>query len=109
MVGISNNVTKTPLSFVLWGGEDRLRRREETLNVFTNNPIFSKSNVTVPSLARRDVWTRAVFQSRELIAIKKKHGWSNEQFIEAIRMIDDSLPVLPQFRSKPILVINQMF
>ncbi|KAH8811027.1 acyl-CoA dehydrogenase/oxidase C-terminal [Xylogone sp. PMI_703] len=98
MTTISNNVKVTALSMLLWGGKDRLRRREEILKVLTNNPVFSKSLVTVPSLARKDAWTRAVFQARELIAIKKIHGWSNEQFIEAIRMIDDSLPVLPQFR-----------
>jgi acyl-CoA oxidase len=100
MASINNDPKENPLSLFLWGGKDRFRRRVEILRVFTNNPVFSKSLVTVPSLARKDAWTRAVFQSRELIAIKKIHGWSHEQFIEAIRMLDDSLPVLPQFRSK---------
>jgi acyl-CoA oxidase len=100
MGSISNIPEETPLSVFLWGGKERFRRRAEILRVFTSNPHFSKSLVTPPSLARKDAWTRAVFQSRELIAIKKTHGWSHEQLMEAIRMLDDSLPVLPQFRSK---------
>jgi acyl-CoA oxidase len=100
MASINNEPQETPLSVFLWGGEVKFRRRTEILRVFTANPVFSKSLTAVPSLARKDVWTQGVFQARELIAIKKKQNWSHAQFIEAVRMLDNSLPVLPQFRSK---------
>jgi hypothetical protein len=99
MSGVVTEAREAPFTVFLWGGKERFRRRQEILKVFTSTPIFSKSLVTTPSLARKDVWTRAVLQARELIAVKLQRGWSHTQFIESIRMLDDSLPVLPQFRS----------
>jgi len=99
MGSVPKQPQKTPFSVFLWGGVERFQRRADILKVFTNTPVFSKETFTPSSLARKDVWSRAVLQARELIAIKYKEGWSNAQFLESIRMLDDSLPVLPQFRS----------
>ena len=102
MSGVVTETRETAFTVFLWGRE-RFQRRQEILKVFTSTPIFSKSLVTTPSLARKDVWTRAVLQARELIAVKLQRGWSHIQFIEAIGMLDDSLPVLPQFRSTNLI------
>lgn len=89
---------ETPFSVFLYGGKEKFERRKILLKEFTSNPIFSKKVVTVPSLARKDAWTRAALQSRELIRLKLKHGWPHVQFMEAIRLMDNMLPVQPQFR-----------
>lgn len=89
---------ETPFSVFLWGGKDKFDRRKVLLQELTGNPIFSKKLVTVPSLARKDAWTRAALQSRELIRLKLQHGWPHVQFMEAIRLMDNMLPVQPQFR-----------
>ncbi|KAK3714333.1 hypothetical protein LTR37_007919 [Vermiconidia calcicola] len=81
----------------LWGPE-KFARRESILKAFTTNPIFSKTSVILPSLARKDAWTRAAHQARELIRLKLQHNWSHTQFMEAIRLTDNMLPVQPQFR-----------
>lgn len=90
--------TETPFSIFLWGSKEKFDRRRSILKEFTSNPVFSKKLVTLPSLPRKDAWTRAAFQSRELIALKLRNGWSHTQFQEAIRMTDNMLPVQPQFR-----------
>jgi acyl-CoA oxidase len=74
--------------------------RKVVLKELSTNPIFSKDTVTVPSLARKDAWTRAAYQSRELIRLKLKNGWPHRYFMEAIKLTDNMLPVQPQFRSK---------
>ena len=89
---------ETPFSVFLWGGNEKFQRRRILLEEFTSNPIFSKKLVTVPSLARKDAWTRAALQARELIRLKLKHGWPHVQFMEGIRLMDNMLPVQPQFR-----------
>lgn len=81
----------------LWGKEKH-DRRKSILKAFTENPIFSKSAVVLPSLPRKDAWTRAALQARELIKLKLTEGWSHTQFMEAIRLTDNFLPVQPQFR-----------
>lgn len=88
---------ETPFSIFLWGRE-KFERRRSILKAFSENPIFSKNVVVYPSLARKDVWTRTALQSRELINFKLKNGWSHTQFMEAIRLTDNFLPVQPQFR-----------
>lgn len=90
---------ESPFTLFLWGKE-KFERRKTILKTFDENPIFSKRAVITPSLARKDAWTRAALQSRELINLKLKHGWSHTQFMEAIRLTDNMLPVQPQFRSK---------
>ena len=94
---ISKEPVETPFSVFLWGGHEKLQRRKLFLKEFTSNPIFSKTLVTVPSLARKDAWTRQALQARELIRLKLKHGWHHEHFMEALRFLD-FLPVEPQFR-----------
>jgi acyl-CoA oxidase len=89
---------ETPFALFLWGGKEKFQRRKILLEEFTSNPIFSKELVTVPSLARKDAWTRAALQSRELIRLKLKHDWPHVQFMDAIRLMDNMLPVQPQFR-----------
>lgn len=86
-----------PFTLFLWG-EERFKRRKSILKAFAANPIFSKTSVVVPSLARKDVWTRAALQARELIRLKLTEDWSHVQFMEAIRLTDNMLPVQPQFR-----------
>src|ERR1700761_3798570 len=86
-----------PFTLFLWGKE-KFDRRKSILKAFTSNPIFSKTSVVLPSLARKDAWTRSALQARELIRIKLSQGWSHTQFMEAIRLTDNMLPVQPQFR-----------
>ncbi|KAK5533776.1 hypothetical protein LTR23_009028 [Exophiala sp. CCFEE 6169] len=89
---------ETPFGLFLWGGREKFERRKAILEAFIDNPIFSKKTVNTPSLARKDAWTRAALQSRELIRLKLKHDWPHRQFMEAIRHTDNMLPVQPQFR-----------
>ncbi|KAL6248640.1 hypothetical protein RBB50_004895 [Rhinocladiella similis] len=89
---------ETPFGLFLWGGREKFDRRKAILEAFIDNPIFSKKTVTPPSLARKDAWTRAALQSRELIALKLKNNWPHRQFMEGIRLTDNMLPVQPQFR-----------
>lgn len=99
--GRSRRIPKEPVeslfTIFLWGKE-KFERRKSILKAFSENPIFSKDVVVYPSLARKDVWTRTALQSRELIKLKLKNGWSHTQFMEAIRLTDNFLPVQPQFR-----------
>lgn len=88
---------ESPFALFLWG-EEKFDRRKAILKAFAEDPIFSKTNVVLPSIARKDAWTRAALQARELIRLKLKHGWSRTQFQEAIRLTDNMLPVQPQFR-----------
>ncbi|KAF2095533.1 acyl-CoA oxidase [Rhizodiscina lignyota] len=94
---ISNEVHETPLSTFLWGGKDRIQRRKQVVKALTSNPIFS--NYPPPgSLARKESWTKAVHQAKELIAISFREKWTHEQFRDAVRMFDGMLPVQPQYR-----------
>ena len=86
-----------PFTTFLWGKE-KFDRRKAILKAFAENPIFSKTSVVLPSLARKDAWTRSALQARELIRLKLAHGWSHAQFMEAVRLTDNFLPVQPQFR-----------
>jgi acyl-CoA oxidase len=88
---------ESPFAIFLWEKE-KFERRKSILEAFTSNPIFSKDAAIYPSMARKDVWTRTAQQSRALIELKLTHGWSRTQFMEAIRMTDNFLPVQPQFR-----------
>lgn len=97
---IPANPKETPFGLFLWGGKEKFERRTAILEAFGDNPIFSKKIVTTPSLARKDAWTRAAMQSRELIRLKLKHDWPHRHFMEAIRYTDNMLPVQPQFRSR---------
>jgi acyl-CoA oxidase len=96
---ISNEPRETPLGVFLWGGKDKFNGRKQILKALTSNPVFSKRELTIPSLARKDAWRRAVFQARELIALKQKEKWTDSQFRDAIGMLDYFVPVQPQFRS----------
>ncbi|TKA78007.1 hypothetical protein B0A55_03845 [Friedmanniomyces simplex] len=88
----------TPFSIFLWGGRDKFDRREDIHEALSKNPIFSKTSVVLPSIARKDAWTRAALQARELVRLKLEHGWTHTAFREAIRLTDNMLPVQPQFR-----------
>jgi hypothetical protein len=94
---VPKKAVKSPFTLFLWEKE-KFERRVSILEAFTSNPIFSKGLVTYPSMARKDVWTRTAQQSRELIRLSLTLGWSRTQFMEAIRMTDNFLPVQPQFR-----------
>jgi acyl-CoA oxidase len=97
----NHTVPKEPVEssfgIFLWERE-KFDRRVSILEAFTSNPLFSKGIIVYPSMARKDVWTRAAEQSRELIRLKLENQWSRTQFMEAIRMSDNFLPVQPQFR-----------
>ena len=86
-----------PFTLFLWG-QEKFDRRKSLLEAFTGSPIFSKTDVVLPSLPRKDAWTRAALQARELIRLKLTYDWSHAQFMEAVRMTDNYLPVQPQFR-----------
>ena len=60
--------------------------------------MFSKDTGYYTSLARKDAWTKAALQSRELISIKLRKNWPHRHFMDAIRMSDWFMPVQPQFR-----------
>jgi acyl-CoA oxidase len=94
---IPKTAVESPFGLFLWGKE-KFDRRKSLLEAFAANPIFSKGDVVYPSLARKDVWTRTALQSRELIRLKLKNGWPNVQFMEGIGMMDNFMPVQPQFR-----------
>lgn len=94
---IPKEPVETPFALFLWD-KAKFQRRKSILQSFTNNAVFSKTDVVLPSLARKDAWTRAAFQARELIRLKLTHGWSHDQFLEAVRETDNFLPVQPQFR-----------
>ena len=96
-IQIPKEPSTSPFTLFLWGKE-KFERRKSILKAFTTNPIFSKTDVILPSLARKDAWTRAAFQARELVRLKLTHGWSHDQFLEAVRETDNFLPVQPQFR-----------
>ncbi|KAH7110929.1 acyl-CoA dehydrogenase/oxidase C-terminal [Dactylonectria macrodidyma] len=89
---------ESPLSVFLWGGQEKYDRRKTILEAFLSRPVFSKSLVTTPAVARKEAYTRAVLQARELIELKLKHGWSNATFLDAVHMLEDGVPVIPQFR-----------
>ena len=88
----------TPFSVFLWGGKEKFERRRDIHQALSRNPIFSKTSIVLPSIARKDAWTRAALQARELIRLKLEHGWSHTAFRESIRLTDNMLPVQPQFR-----------
>ena len=94
---IPKEAVEDKFTIFLWGKE-KFDRRRAILKAFTQNPIFSKSSVVLPSLPRKDAWTRSALQARELIKLKLSEGWSHAQFMEAIRLTDNFLPVQPQFR-----------
>ncbi|ODH48454.1 hypothetical protein GX48_05431 [Paracoccidioides brasiliensis] len=95
---ISNDVHETPFSVFLWGGKEKFEERKKLLKALTSNPVFSKTDVTIPSLSRKDAWRRALSQARELIALKHREKWTGSQFRDAVRMLDYFVPVQPQFR-----------
>ncbi|KIX93956.1 uncharacterized protein Z520_10293 [Fonsecaea multimorphosa CBS 102226] len=99
---MSRNIPVQPeeseFTLFLWGGEEKLERRKALLKAFIGNPVFDKKIVTPPSLARKDAWTRAALQSRELIRLKFENNWPHQHFMEAIKLTDNMLPVQPQFR-----------
>ncbi|KAK5705294.1 hypothetical protein LTR97_002412 [Elasticomyces elasticus] len=90
------NPIDTPFSVFLWGGRVKFDRRRDIHQELSSNPIFSKTSVVLPSIARKDAWIRAAYQARELIRLKLERGWSHTHFREAIRMTDNMLPVQPQ-------------
>lgn len=94
---IPKEPSESPFTIFLWG-EEKFKRRASILKAFSENPIFSKTSVVLPSLARKDAWTRAALQSRELIRLKLEQNWNHAQFMEAIRLTDNMLPVQPQYR-----------
>jgi acyl-CoA oxidase len=97
MRNIQNEYPDTPLSTFLWGGPERLRKRKQVLRALTTNPIFAYTTHT-GSLARKDAWTRAIIQSRELIRLGFQENWDSGQFRDAVRMLDGLGPVQPQHR-----------
>ncbi|KAJ3529548.1 hypothetical protein NM208_g9704 [Fusarium decemcellulare] len=89
---------ETPLAVFLWGGQDRFDRRKTILDAFLSRPVYSKSLVTTSTVSRKEAYTRAVLQARDLIELKLKLGWTNATFLDAVHMLDDGVPVIPQFR-----------
>lgn len=95
---IPKQVKETPFAVFLWGGQEKFDRRRDVYNELSTNPMFVKDLGYHTSLARKDAWTKAALQSRELIGIKLRKRWPHRHFIDAIRMTDWFLPVQPQFR-----------
>ncbi|KPI42462.1 Peroxisomal acyl-coenzyme A oxidase 1 [Cyphellophora attinorum] len=95
---IPKQVNETPFGVFLWGGPEKFDRRRDVYNELSTNPMFAKDTGYHTSLARKDAWTKAALQSRELIEIKLRKKWPHRHFMDAIRMTDWFLPVQPQFR-----------
>ena len=95
---IPHTVKETPFGVFLWGGQEKFNRRRDVFNELSSNPMFAKDLGTYTSLARKDAWTKAALQSRELITIKLRKNWPHRHFMDAIRMSDWFMPVQPQFR-----------
>ena len=95
---IPQEPAESPLSTFLWGGQERFQRRKTSLEVLLKHPLFSKFDNVPYALARKDVWTRAALQSKELMALKFRLKWSNEQFMDAVALTDWMVPVYTQFR-----------
>lgn len=95
---IPKQVKETPFGVFLWGGHEKFDRRRDVYNELSTNPMFAKDTGYHTSLARKDAWTKAALQSRELIEIKLRKKWPHRHFMDAIRMTDWFLPVQPQFR-----------
>ncbi|OAL26512.1 hypothetical protein AYO20_10081 [Fonsecaea nubica] len=86
----------SPLSNFLWG-EERLKRRCEILAAVTQNPIFTQPRNT-HGLSRKDLWTLRLQQSVELLDLKFKLGWSNQQFVDATKIAGDLLSIGVNYR-----------
>lgn len=95
---VPQEAVETPFALFLWGGRERFDRRKAALDTLSKHALFSKDAVVPQSLARKDVWTRIAIQSRELVALKLRHGWSNPHFMDVIAMTDWMMPIHPQFR-----------
>ena len=70
----SYTVKETPFGVFLWGGQEKFNRRRDVFNELSSNPMFAKDTGSYTSLARKDAWTKAALQSRELITIKLRNS-----------------------------------
>ncbi|KIY00219.1 uncharacterized protein Z520_03904 [Fonsecaea multimorphosa CBS 102226] len=86
----------TPLANFLWG-EERLRRRCEILAAVTKNPVFTQPK-NPHALSRRDLWVLRLQQGVELLELKFRLGWSNQQFVDATKIAGDLLSIGVNFR-----------
>ncbi|OCT53160.1 putative peroxisomal acyl-coenzyme A oxidase 1.2 [Cladophialophora carrionii] len=88
----------TPLAKLLWG-EERLRRRCEILAAISTNPVFATDGRCNPhALSRKELWTLRLKQGVELLALKFKLGWSNQQFVDATKIAGDILSLGVNYR-----------
>ncbi|OAP58010.1 hypothetical protein AYL99_07100 [Fonsecaea erecta] len=86
----------TPLANFLWG-EERLQRRCEILEAITQNPVFTQQG-NPHALSRKDLWALRLKQGVELLELKFKLGWSNQQFVDATKIAGDLLSIGVNYR-----------
>lgn len=87
-----------PLANFIWG-EEKLKRRCEILDALSNHPVFTSPR-NPHALSRKDLWTLRVKQGVELLALKFRLGWSNQQFVEATKIAGDILSLGVNYRSQ---------
>lgn len=101
MATTASKPTTTALSKFVWG-DDRLQRRCEILDAMSGNPIFVKTQNPY-ELSRKQLWKLRVQQGIELLSLKFKLGWSNQQYVEATKIAGDVLSMGVNYRSEPSL------
>jgi hypothetical protein len=89
----------SPLAKLLWG-EERLQRRCEILATLSTNPVFADPGCNPHALSRKELWTLRLKQGVELLALKFKLGWSNQQFVDATKIAGDILSLGVNYRSE---------
>ncbi|KIW96393.1 uncharacterized protein Z519_03462 [Cladophialophora bantiana CBS 173.52] len=86
----------TALANFIWGDE-RLKRRCDILAAISSNPVFTQTP-NPHALSRKDLWTLRLKQGVELLELKFKLGWSNQQFVDATKIAGDILSLGVNFR-----------
>ncbi|KIW25048.1 uncharacterized protein PV07_10721 [Cladophialophora immunda] len=86
----------SPLANFIWG-EQRLQRRCEILAAVAQNPVFTQPP-NPHALSRKDLWALRLKQGVELLELKFKLGWSNQQFVDATKITADQLTMGVNYR-----------
>lgn len=96
---LSMSLNRLSLAKYIWG-EDELKRRHEIIRALSEFPIKTKCH-DIYELSRRDLWIFRVQQSVEILELKLKLGWTNQHFLDALRIISpDVSPLGVNYRSR---------
>ncbi|KAH0827732.1 Peroxisomal acyl-coenzyme A oxidase 1 [Fonsecaea pedrosoi] len=92
MAPLSMSLNRLSLAKHIWG-EDELRRRHEIIQVLSEFPLKTTCP-DVYELSRRDLWIFRFQQSVEILELKMKFGWTNEHFLDALRIVSPDVSPL---------------